>query len=86
MAAMLAATILSTPSAQAFEDPAHTFTCLGLMLSDPATHALECLPNRVVTAPDKYDTGGVVIIVTPPPPPPPPPPPGPCPCGPCYLA
>jgi hypothetical protein len=76
-AASISAALIVTPQAQAFERIIRGVDrfvyCAGLMLSDPKTHAENCLPSRVVSPPDSLLSGnsdpGPVTLVAPPPPP-----------------
>lgn len=101
IALTLSVSFVAAPQVNAFQDVVegtrYFFECLGLMVGDPDIHAVECLPNRVVSSgPLVTESGGPSgpdIVAPPPapppvvvvPPPPPPPPPAPCvACGSCY--
>ncbi|UJW85188.1 hypothetical protein [Devosia sp. SL43] len=94
IALTLSVSFVAAPQVNAFQDVVegtrYFFECLGLMVGDPNEHAVECLPNRVVSSgPLVTQSGGAggPDIVAPPPPvviPPPAPPPvpvDPCVCG-----
>ena len=87
IALTLSVSCVAAPQVNAFQDVVegtrYFFECFGLMVGKPNEHAVECLPNRVVSSGPLVTEGGGAgspDIVTPPPPPPPAPV-DPCVCG-----